>query len=124
MYDDLWISMSDIMVYVVDKNKTIQQLYQLKLLDYDNVRIIHTTQSDFRAVMITRLLADRILTGNKDDLTTRVATFMGSHWALKYLYQHWKKTCKRFMFFSKYFLESSHTKIYLHIILYPFLCTH
>ena len=88
--------MAYMMVRVNDKDETIKQLYQLKLLDNDDVRIIHTTHRQFKAVLITKLVADRILTGNKDDFTTRVATFMDTHWALKYLYQYWKNRCEKF----------------------------
>ena len=99
--------MADIMVYIVYKDKTIGQLYQLKLLDDNDVMIIRTTPTNFKALIITKLVAHRILNGHKDDFTTRVATFTESHWALKYLYQYWKNKCERFLFISKLELESN-----------------
>ena len=90
------------MVVIVDKDKTVRQLYELKLLDDNDVMIIHTTPSNFKALIISKLVAYRILTGHKDDFTTRVATFMESHWALKYLYKYWTNICERFMFISKH----------------------
>ena len=80
----------------VDTNKTIQHLYQLQLLNKDEVRVIYTTDNKYRNALMVWFVADRIFEGNKVDLIARVATLMESHWALKHLYTFWQHTCKRY----------------------------
>ena len=93
LYNPLWESMEEIIALIVDKNDTIQHLHKLKLLNKDEARLIYTSIVVLQSEVITRLVADKVLKGDKEDLV-RLASFMESHWALNHLFQYWKKNCK------------------------------
>ena len=93
MYSELWDSMIEILDSFADISLTIKHLHQLRLLNENEVNIIHPTIFPFQCEIIIGLVANRIHTGDEEELT-RLATFMESHWALKMLFQHWNTTCK------------------------------
>ena len=88
--------MRDIIEVKDNMNNTIQRLYQLELLNKDEVKIVYTTSTyhSLQSLLLTRLVAEKIQTSGKEGFT-RLTTFMESHWALKHLFQYWKSSCKR-----------------------------
>ena len=93
MYSELWDIMIDILDGIDDKSLTIKHLHTSRLLNENEVIILNTTISPYQSEIIVRLVANRIHTGDEEELT-RLATFMESHWALKILFQYWNTTCK------------------------------
>ena len=81
------------MSLISEKNDTIQHLHKLKLLNKDEVRLIYTSMGQLQTEVTTRFVADKFHKGEEEDFV-RLATFMESHWALNYLFQYWKSTCK------------------------------
>ena len=88
--------MRDVIDFRDIKNNSIQHLYQLKLLNKDEVRIVYTTSTYYslQSLLMSRLIAEKIQRSGKKGFN-RLTTFMESHWALKLLFQYWKSSCKR-----------------------------
>ena len=91
--------MVEIINGIVDRKKVIQHLNQSKLLTKHEILIIQTTRSRYQIEVIIRLVADRILTGNKDDIT-KLAIFMESHWLLNHLFHYWNNARKHHDFIT------------------------
>ena len=88
--------MRDIFSGMAERNNVLQQLYQLKLLTKDEVRVIKSTRYLDQSIVIVKIVANRILTGDMDDFT-RLAKFMKSNLILKYLFQYWNNTSNIFV---------------------------
>ena len=107
MYSELWDSMIDILDGIDDKSLTIKHLHTSRLLNKNEVNVIHSTILQFQSEIIVRLVANKVHTGDEEELT-RLATLMESHWALKFLFQYWKTKCKIHTLkyqFRKYLIE-------------------
>ena len=68
-------------------------LYQLNLINLNELEIISTTDNMFHHKMIATMVSETIINGDKSDFS-KFTTYLQSYSDIKYLVQYWRKMCK------------------------------
>ena len=75
-------------------NKSItKELRKLNILNFEQVKILTTTNIPLIKVLITKMVSERLHNGDHNDFALLVS-WMETHWTLKFVLLYWKKTCK------------------------------
>ena len=71
----------------------VHDLYQIYLLSEKQVKVINNTSIDIKYGVLSIMMSENILNGDKNDFS-KLTAYLEGYSVVKYVVQYWKKICE------------------------------